>query len=80
MAILLFLNSKAVLVQQMTVLSCADSESFVRGAPTLTTFFVVFLVDEGREDPCTNVSGPFSASQRNAIKWRFAGVPMLAQH
>ena len=31
--------------------SCPDPESYVRGGPTLTTFF--FLVDEGREDPNT---------------------------
>ena len=60
------------------------------GGPTLTTFF---LVDEGREDPSTTISGPSKARQRNAIygpssarqlnaiiKWRFAGVPMMAQH
>ena len=34
------------------------------GGPTLTTFF---LVDEGREDPSTIISGPSSARQRNAI-------------
>ena len=42
-------------------------------------FLFVFLV-EGREDPSTTISGPSSARQRNAIKWRFAGVPMMAQH
>ena len=26
------------------------------------------------------MSGPSSAPQPNAIKWRFAGVPMMAQH
>ena len=36
-----------------------------------------FLVDDGREDPSTTLSGPSSARQRNAIKWRFAGVPMI---
>ena len=38
------------------------------------------LVDEGKEDPSTTINGPSSARQRNAIKWRFAGVPMIAQH
>ena len=37
--------------------------------------FFVFLVDEGREDPRTTISGPSSARQR-----KFAGVPMMAQH
>ena len=40
----------------------------------------VFLVDEGREDPSTIISGPPSARQQNAIKWRFAGMPMMAHH
>ena len=48
-------------------MKCADSESFVRGGPTLTTFFI-FLVDEGREDPSTTLIGPSSARQRNVIK------------
>ena len=49
-------------------LACADPESFLgvffRRGPILTTFF---LVDEGREDPNTTISGPSSARQRNAI-------------
>ena len=58
-----------------------------------SNFDNVFLVDEGREDPSTTISGPSKARQRNAIygpssarqlnaiiKWRFAGVPMMAQH
>ena len=56
--------------------TCADPESFVRGGPTLT----FFLVYEGREDPSTIIRGPSSVRQRNAIKWRLAGVPMMAQH
>ena len=43
---------------------CAGPESFVRGGPTLTTFF---LVDEGRENPHSNISGLSSVHQRNAI-------------
>ena len=53
------------------------SRKFCQRNPTLTTFF---LVDEGREDPSATLSGPSSARQRNAIKWRFAGVSMMAQH
>ena len=34
--------------QQIT---CADQDSFVRGGPTLTKFFLVY---EGREDPAGN--------------------------
>ena len=36
--------------------------------------------NERREGPNTTISRPSSASQRNAIEWRFAGVPMMAQH
>ena len=44
-------------------------------------FFVLFfLVDVVREDPSTTLSGPSSACQQNAINWRFAGMPMMAQH
>ena len=60
------------------------SRKFCQRGPTLTTFFVLFffvlLGDEGREDPSTNISEPSSTCQRNAIKWRFAGYPMMAQH
>ena len=59
--------------------SCADPESFVREGPT-SNFDNFFVVDEGRENPITIISGPSSVRQRNAIKWRFAGVPMIAQH
>ena len=40
----------------------------------------VFLVDEGMEGPNTTKGGPSSARQRNAIKKRFPGGPMMAQH
>ena len=59
--------------------SCQDPESFVRGDPTLSTFFF-YIIDEGREDLSTIISGPSSARQQNAIKWRSAGGPMMAQH
>ena len=39
--------------------------------------FLFFLVDEGRYDPNTTISGSSSARQRNDIKWRFAGVPLM---
>ena len=41
---------------------------------------VFFYDDEWREYPNTTKSGPSSARQLNAIKWRFAGGPMMAQH
>ena len=61
-------------------LSCADPESFARGGPTLTGFFVFLFFNEGNEDPNNTKCGPSLARQRNAIKWRFAGGPMMAQH
>ena len=47
-----------------------------RGVPALTTFFLV----EERGDPNTTKGGLSSAHQQNAIKWRFASGPMMAQH
>ena len=44
---------------------CTDLDSFV-GGQTLTGFLFC-LVDEGRKDPNTTISGPSSARQRNAI-------------
>ena len=57
--------------------SCADLESFVRGGQNLITFFLVY---EGMDDPNTTVNRQPSARHRNAIKWRFAGAPMMAKH
>ena len=57
--------------------SCTDPESNARGGPTLTTFF---LVDEGRDDPNTTISGPTSARKQMPLKWRFTVVPLTAQH
>ena len=37
------------------------SRNFVRGGPTLITFF---LVNEGREDPSTTISVPLSSRWR----------------
>ena len=44
------------------------SRKFCRGGGGATlTFFVVFLVEEGREYSNTTISGPSSPRQRNAI-------------
>ena len=42
-------------IAELTPEACAGSESFVRGGPSLTTFF--FFVDEGREDPNSTIIG-----------------------
>ena len=49
--------------------TCADPESFVTGGPTLILF--CFLIDEGREDINTTLSGPSSARQRNGVLLAF---------
>ena len=68
--------------------ACADPEGFFRGDPTLTAFFSSFffggggVVDEERDYPNTNTSGPTSAHQRNtisvALRWRTDGGPVLS--
>ena len=47
-------------IRQACAYAWADPENFVRGGPSLTTFF---FVDEGREDPNTIISRPRSARQ-----------------
>ena len=39
---------------------------------------VCSFFDEGKEDPNSTKNRPSWARQRNAIKWRFAGGPMMA--
>ena len=46
----------------------------------MTTFFVCFMRGEEEKDFNTTICGPPLAHQRNAIKWRFAGGPMMAQY
>ena len=55
--------------------TCADPESFVRGGPTFSLFF---KIDERRDiaDPNTTIRG----TRETPLKWRFSGVPMMAQH
>ena len=55
-------------LQELTDKADADSEIFVRGSPTQTTF----LVDGAREDPNITKSGPSCAHKRNAkFQWCF---------
>ena len=61
--------------------ACADPESFVRGGPTLT-FFVCFVfsrVDGERIEMPLKVGHHWPAREI-PIKWRFAGVPIMAHH
>ena len=65
-----FSSNSRLFSQQIT---CADPESFVRGGPTLIKFFLVY---EGRDDPADH----HRPASEMPFKWRFAGVPMMAQH
>ena len=62
-----------------TLLSLSHTAcSFVRGGPTLTTFFVCFVLVDGGDDSKTTTSGPSSARRRNAIsRWRADDCPTL---
>ena len=42
-------------------------------------FGVFFLVDEGREDQNTIIRGYHRPASETPFKWRFAGMPMMAQ-
>ena len=52
-------------------LTCADPERFVRGGPNLTFSFKYILVDEGRGDPNTTISGPSSADDGATVNAGF---------
>ena len=54
----------------MLALACADPESFARGGPTLTTFFLVDEIKAGHHQPASETPS----------KWRFPGMSMMAQH
>ena len=50
-----------------------DPEKFVRLGPTLG-FLFVYLVDEGREDPDTTISGPSLADDGLIFNAFFQGI------
>ena len=62
----------------LVIHSCVDPESFVRGDPTLITFFKLMRGEM--------IQKPLKAGHRRPpakcylFKWRFAGVQMMAQH
>ena len=53
------------------------SRKFCQKGSNSDKFFFFFFYEE-KEDPNSTKSGPSSARQRNAIKCRFAGGPMVA--
>ena len=58
-------------------LPCADSESFFRCGPTLTTFF--FQLMRGVRIQVPIYAGHHRTDSETPFKWRFAGVPLMAQ-
>ena len=57
--------------------TCADQESFVTGGPTLTTFF---QFDGGGIIQKPQLAGHLQSASETPFKWRFAGVPIMAQN
>ena len=56
---------------------CGSRKFCQRGSNFVVFFFFFFLVDEGREDPSTTISGPSSARQRNAVSLACDDGPTL---
>ena len=54
----------------------------MRGSRKGSNFDNFFLiVDDGREDPNTTICGRYHwPASETPFKWRFAGVPLMAQH
>ena len=77
-------NKLLTCIHILTALVLSVRMPFMRGSRKFCqrgfNFDNVFLVNEGREGPSTTISGPSTARQQNAIKWRYAGVLMMAQH
>ena len=58
---------------------CADPERFVRGSNFEGFFFVLFILDEGREDLNTIISGPSSPASEMPVTFP-APPPPLDPH
>ena len=54
------------------------SESFVRGVPTLTFFFLCFNLMMGGRIQIPLLAGHQQPASETAFKWRFVGGPMMA--
>ena len=65
---------------------CGLRKFYQSGSNSDNVFYIMFiLIDEGREDPNTTISGPSSVTSETPFnffpfKCRFAGKPMVAQH
>ena len=54
--------------------SMRGPRKIIRGRP------MIFLIDEGKEDPNATINGHRQPANETPFKWRFADVPMIAQH
>ena len=61
----------------VSIKTCPDPESFVRGSPTLTAFFFG-LMSGGNQIPL--LAGHHRPASETPFKWRFVGGQMMAQH
>ena len=58
---------------------CVDPESFISGGPTLILLLLLFFFWGGRiQIPLSE--GQHRHTSETPFKWRFAGVPMIAQY
>ena len=71
-----FMHYKNNIVKNVAADPCADPESFVRGAPTLTAFFLM----RRKRIKIPLKSGNHRPASEMPFKWRLAGVPMMTQH
>ena len=55
------------------------SRKFCKRGSNFDSYFV-FLVDKRRDGLNTTISGDRWPTRKTPFKWRFAGVPMMAQH
>ena len=65
------LNLANALLSHVCLLVCMRRSNFCQRGSNFDKLFYFFLVDEGREDTVTTISGPTSARQRNAIQMAF---------
>ena len=59
-------------------ISCAEPESFVRGVPTLTFFFVFISLKSEGTIQIPLLAGHQRPASETPFKWRFAGGPTMA--
>ena len=85
-------NKSVFIVVSLLLPSCADPESYVRGCPHLTMllfFFYCFMrggmtqraiIGRPAKRHFNEMAFRWPANDGPTLKWRFAGLPMMAQH